>query len=76
MEYVIRGEYTGKMAYDPSTNQVLPMFRATSYEVRNTKPGFLFKPSEEYDTNFVTLMPGIMPSPSMCESMTRQPADR
>lgn len=76
VEYIIRGEYTGKKAYDPSTNQVLPMFRATSYEVRNTKPGFLFKPSEKYDTDFVTLMPGIMPSPSMCEALPRQSSGR
>lgn len=74
VEYIIRGSYTGKKAYDPSTNQVLPMFRATSYEVRNRKPGFLFKPSEEYSKDFVTLMPGIMPTPSMCEAMTRQPS--
>ncbi|MBQ3241269.1 MAG: hypothetical protein IJB00_08825 [Akkermansia sp.] len=72
VEYIIRGEFTGKKAYDPSSNQVLPMFRAISYEVRNRKPGFLFKPSEQYSTDYVTLMPSIMPSPSMCEAMTRR----
>lgn len=66
VEYYIRGEYTGKNAYDPSTNQVLPMFQATSYEVRNRKPGFLFIPSEEYDEETVSLRPQIMPSPQKC----------
>lgn len=66
VEYYIRGEYTGKMAYDPSTNQVLPMFRATSYEVRNAKPDFLFVPSEEYSEEYVTLRPEIMPKPESC----------
>lgn len=76
VEYIVRGVFTGKKAYDPSTNQVLPMFRATSYEVRNSNPGFLFKPSEEYSTDFVTLMPGIMPPPSVCEAMMQKPAGR
>lgn len=76
VEYIIRGSFTGKKAYDPSTNQVLPMFRATAYEVRNTKPGFLFKPSEEYSTDFMTLMPGIMPPSSVCESVLLKPAGR
>lgn len=69
VEYIIRGSYTGRKAYDPSTNQVLPMFRAESYEVRNSDPGFLFKPSEEYSTDYVTLRPAIMPSPRICETM-------
>lgn len=71
VEYIIRGSYTGKKAYDPSTNQILPMFCATSYEVRNREPGFLFKPSEEYSTQYVTLRPVIMPSPTVCNSLTR-----
>lgn len=73
VEYIIHGAYLNRNAYDPSTNQVLPMFRATAYQVRNRKPGFLFKPSEEYSTKYVTLMPSIMPMPSVCEAMTRQP---
>lgn len=71
VEYIVRGRYTGKNAYDPSTNQILPMFRASSYEVRNREPGFLFKPSEEYSTAEVSLRPVIMPSPAVCESLTR-----
>lgn len=71
VEYIIRGSYTGKDAYDPSTNQVLPMFRATAYEVRNRKPGFLFTPSERYDAGYVTLTPSIMPSPAICEAILK-----
>lgn len=66
VEYIVKGEYTGKEAYDPSTDQVLPMFRAVSYEVRNQEPGFLFVPSEEYTESYVTLRPAIMPQPEAC----------
>ncbi len=66
VEYIIRGRYTGENAYDPSTDQVLPLFRATAYELRDKEPGFLFIPSEKYSTEFVTLRPAIMPSPDDC----------
>ncbi len=73
VEYVIRGGYTGRNAYDPSTNQVLPVFRATSYEVRNREPGFLFVPSEEYSEDFVSLRPAIMPKPEVCDRALAEP---
>ncbi len=66
VEYIIKGSYTGKNAYDPSTNQVLPLFRPTSFTVRNRQPGFLFVPSEEYEEERVTLRPSIMPQPQSC----------
>lgn len=66
VEYIVKGSYTGETAYDPSTNQILPLFRASSYEAREKKPGFLFKPSEEYDPEVLTLMPSIMPRPEQC----------
>lgn len=66
VEYTVKGKYTGETAYDPSTDQILPVFRATAYTVRNPRPGFLFKPSEEYDEETVTLLPGIMPTPQQC----------
>ncbi len=66
IEYTLRGSYTGQQAYDPSTNQVLPVFKATSYTIRNEKPGFLFKPSEKYSKTHVTLFPAIMPRPQDC----------
>ncbi len=71
VEYILRGRYTGEKAYDPSTNQVLPVFCATSYEVRNRKPGFLFVPSEKYSDDYVTLLPRLVPLPSMCRELER-----
>ncbi len=66
VEYTLKGTYTGEKAYDPSTDQILPVFKATAYTVRNEKPGFLFKPSEKYNKEFVTLTPSIMPRPQDC----------
>ncbi|MDO5471445.1 MAG: hypothetical protein Q4F38_09115 [Akkermansia sp.] len=66
VEYIIKGSYTGTNAYDPSTNQVLPVFRPTAFEVRNAKPGYLFVPSEDYDPGYVTLRPSIMPTAQQC----------
>lgn len=67
VEYVVHGQLTEEKAYDPSTNQVLPVFLARRFEVRQQKPGFLFVPSERYSTAYVTLKPTIMPDPSKCE---------
>lgn len=69
VEYILTGKFTGKDGYDPNANLVLPIFRPTSYTVRNEEPGFLFVPSEDYDKNFVTLRPEIMPKPFHCESL-------
>lgn len=66
VEYIVKGKYTGQKGYDPSTNQVLPLFRAESYEVRSTEPGFLFVPSEKYSKDFVTIRPEVMPAPEAC----------
>ncbi len=66
MEYRICGSYTGAKAYDPSINQILPVFKATSYTLTNEQPGFLFKPSEKYNKASVTLTPAIMPRPQDC----------
>ena len=66
VEYIVKGSYTGTDAYDPSTNQVLPLFRPTSFEVRNKQPGFLFVPSEKYEETRVSLRPALMPTPQQC----------
>lgn len=66
VEYIVKGSYTGAKAYDPSTNQVLPVFRPTAFEVRNRQPGFLFVPSEKYEEERVTLRPALIPSPQVC----------
>ncbi len=61
-EYRVYGKYTGKYGYEPNSNLRLPIFKPTRFEVANTTPGWLFKPSEKYDTGAVTLRPAIMPS--------------
>lgn len=66
VEYIIRGKYTGEKAYEPNTNQALPVFRLAGYEVRDKDPGFLFVPSEEYTEKFVTIRPEVMPKPEQC----------
>ncbi len=61
VEYTIYGRYLDKQAYDSATDRAYPLFQATRYEVRNSKPGFLFKPSEKYSEHYVNLRPEIMP---------------
>lgn len=67
VEYIVHGRYTDEKAYEPSTNLILPVFKATGFEVLNKQPGFLFKPSETYEDDIVTLMPSIMPTTQQCE---------
>lgn len=66
VEYIIRGSYTNEEAYEPNTNQPLPVFRLTGFEVKNRKPGFLFYPSERYSDKMLTLQPKFMPTPERC----------
>jgi hypothetical protein len=56
-EYRIRGNYTGETAYDPNSNQVLPVFTPTSYELVDRDPGWLFSPNDHYNQYAVTLLP-------------------
>lgn len=56
-EYRIRGYYTGRDVYEPNSNQFLPEFMLTGYEVVNTTPGWLFSPSDRYDRYRVTMVP-------------------
>ncbi len=56
-EYKIRGNYTGETGYDPNSNQFLPVFMLTGYEVVNRDPGWLFSPADHYDPLRVTLTP-------------------
>lgn len=60
-EYHIYGRFTGREAYEPNSNLKLPVFRITGYKLVNAKPGWLFKPSERYSTEKVSLRPVIMP---------------
>lgn len=62
-EYKIYGHFTNREAYDPNSNQKLPVFKLTGYQLTTRKPGWLFKPSERYSTKAVTLRPSIIPRP-------------
>lgn len=56
-EYKLYGYYTGQKAYDPNSNQVLPEFMLTGYELINASPGWLFRPDDRYDPIRITMMP-------------------
>jgi hypothetical protein len=56
-EYRLRGNFTGRQAYDPNSNQVLPEFMLTGYEVVNRDPGWLFSPQDRYDPRRLSLLP-------------------
>lgn len=56
-EYQIRGYYTGETAYDPNSNQELPVFMLTGYELLDKNPGWLFRPDDHYDPSRFTLYP-------------------
>lgn len=56
-KYRIRGYYTGEEAYDPNSNQFLPVFMLTGYELMDRNPGWLFSPADHYDPFKVTLLP-------------------
>jgi len=56
-EYRIYGRYTGRTLYDPNSNQFLPEFQLSNYELVSTEPGWLFSPSDNYNPNRVTLLP-------------------
>jgi hypothetical protein len=56
-EYRMRGHYTGREIYDPNSNQFLPEFMLTDYEVVNRDPGWLFRPDDRYHPQRITLVP-------------------
>jgi hypothetical protein len=56
-DYRLRGRYTGKQAYDPNSNQFLPEFMLTSYELLDRQPGWLFRPDDRYDRFKITMQP-------------------
>lgn len=56
-EYRIQGSYTGREVYEPNSNQFLPEFRLTGYEVVDRNPGWLFRPDDHYDSARITLTP-------------------
>ncbi|MDB4562890.1 hypothetical protein N9085_02145 [Akkermansiaceae bacterium] len=56
-EYKIYGNYTGRTLYEPNSNQILPEFMLTRYELVNKDPGWLFSPADSYSSTRVTLIP-------------------
>ena len=56
-EYKISGNYTGQTAYEPNSNQFLPVFRLTNYQLIEKNPGWLFTPNDHYDQGTFTLRP-------------------
>jgi hypothetical protein len=55
--YRIYGNYTGRTLYEPNSNQFLPEFLLTRYELLNKDPGWLFSPADVYSPIRVTLLP-------------------
>ena len=45
-EYKIYGHYSGRDAYDPNSNMILPEFILEDYELIDSDPGWLFDPRE------------------------------
>lgn len=62
-EYKIYGHFADRQAYDPNSNQKLDIFSLTGYKLLDSKPGWLFKPSERYSVSRVSLRPAIIPKP-------------
>jgi hypothetical protein len=56
-EYKVRGNYTGRQIYDPNSNQFLDEFMPTNFELTNRQPGWIFKPTDRYDSKRITMMP-------------------
>ncbi len=56
-EYKIYGRYTGRTLYEPNSNQFLPEFQLTNYDLIDTNPGWLFSPADHYNPAQVTLKP-------------------
>ena len=56
-EYRIWGRYTGRQVYDVNSNQFLPEFLLTHYDLVNCNPGWLFRPNDSYDPMRITLVP-------------------
>jgi hypothetical protein len=56
-EYRLHGYFTGEERYDVNSNQFLPEFMLTDYELVSRNPGWLFRPDDRYDRYRITLVP-------------------
>ena len=52
-EYRITGSFTGRKVYDPNADMELPTFSASSYQMSNPTPGFLFSPADRYSPKYI-----------------------
>jgi len=48
-EYRLWGHFSGRRVYDPNSNMILPEFVLQRAELKNTSPGWLFKPDERFN---------------------------
>ena len=58
-EYKIYGYYTGDNVYEVNSNQILPEFMLTGYELVDRNPGWLFSPRDHYNSRAITLRPTL-----------------
>jgi hypothetical protein len=56
-QYRIWGQYPGELVYEPNSNQVLPEFLLTDYQLVDSNPGWLFHPGDHYDPHRLSLLP-------------------
>lgn len=56
-EYRIKGYFSGEKVYEINSNQILPEFVLTGYELLDKDPGWLFSPRDHYDPARITLAP-------------------
>lgn len=61
-EYRLWGYFSGRKVYDPNSNMILPEFVLQRHEVKDTSPGWLFRPDEKFDgARLLRAEPGSTP---------------
>jgi hypothetical protein len=61
-EYRLWGYLSGRKAYDPNSNLILPEFVLQRWELINSSPGWLFRPGERFDgRHLLRNEPGALP---------------
>ena len=58
-EYKIYGYYTGDKVYEVNSNQILPEFMLTGYELVDRNRGWLFSPRDHYNPQYINLRPAL-----------------
>ena len=58
-EYKIYGYYTGDNVYEVNSNQILPEFMLTGYELVDRNRGWLFSPRDHYNPQYINLRPAL-----------------